>query len=148
VTGLHERPRRDPAQTIPSERAGTPLPPLPPMARPYAQADPEADQSTAPIPAARPGPARPEPAQPCRCDEHKYGQQQPGSGVLLWTGAGGEDLRWHMHIQEGWYEDVCAFSSAAWRRMHEPAIATARRIQRDIEIARIRGGLPRRGKPS
>jgi hypothetical protein len=144
MTGLHARPRRGAEETIPFEPAGTPLPPLPPMVKPAALADPEADRSTTPISA-----VITEPAQPCRCDQHKYGQPRPGSGVLLYAGPGGEDLRWNMHIREGWYEDVCAFDGDAWGRIHDPAIATAERIRRDIEIGYLRArSVAAAGRPS
>ena len=77
----------------------------------------------------------PEPARhddPCRCDEHKYGQR-PGNGLILHTGPDVVNLMIDRALRDGRYEDIEAYAhDAAPLKVHLPAVEAARRIHRDV----------------
>ena len=85
-------------------------------------------QDTRPFTAVRPDP------EPCRCDEHKYGQR-PGAGAVLYSGPDAVMLLIHGAIRDGRYEDIGADFDRVQHGIHAEFDASERRFARTLAPA-------------
>lgn len=72
--------------------------------------------------------------EPCRCDQHKYGQR-PGTDAVLYAGPDAVTLTINSAIRDGRYEDIGADFDAVQHRAHAGFDASMRRIRRTLEPA-------------
>jgi hypothetical protein len=86
-------------------------------------------QHTQPMPA-----VRPYVPQPCRCDEHKYGQN-PGTDAMLYVGPDAVHLMINSAIRDGRYEDLRADYARKLHGVHADFDAAGHHARRTLAPA-------------